>query len=136
MKNYEQKSFFIIKISLPREWHDTYENLRYNSFSLPLFSTNNQTAVSLKLQIFTMNQNFVFCYSKMLTSSKINGLNSAKHASTTYFLFRKQILGEKVWSFRHLTFNILTNVATSRFMHMREWIVFIITHWIHVVLFT
>ena len=44
MENCEEKNFFMIKLSLPLEWHDTYhEKLHYKSFSFPPFSTDYQT---------------------------------------------------------------------------------------------
>ena len=45
MKICKQKNFIVIEVSLPWEWYGTFdETLHYKTFSLPPFSTTNQTA--------------------------------------------------------------------------------------------
>ena len=41
-----KQNFFVIKVSLPWKWYGTFDEiLHYNSFSLPPFSTTDQTGL-------------------------------------------------------------------------------------------
>ena len=41
----KRKQIFVIKVSLPWEWHGTFDEiLHYKSFPFPPFSTTNQTS--------------------------------------------------------------------------------------------
>ena len=64
-ENLQTKNFFVIKVSLSWEWHETFDEiLHYNSFSLPPFDTTNQTRRYRKIIQWTLINNIANGYSR------------------------------------------------------------------------